>query len=327
MRSAVLLLLLGACGLESAGQAPSDGGVVDDGIADVYVDRGTGVTEAGTKCGCLPAPGVGWSFVAYQRDGAPSCAGAFVAPSPRTAVEALGAPAACTCACSVLAPSTCAVTAANVSVWGNINAICFGNANSTFSAAGTCTNIGNFGVAGLSSAKGTATLTPSGGTCNPPTTTKNVTAAEIHTGGACALAAPLGTGCGPSDACVPDPPAGLAVCVLSETPGAKCPPGYGTQRVVGAGFTDTRDCGPACTCAATATCTAQGQLNADDNCAGNKKEGTSFALDGSCHGISVTGIDGKAIEITTTANAKCDATGYQPTGSITPTGGYTICCP
>ena len=327
MRRVLPLLFLAACGLESAGQAPGDGGVVDEGIADVYVDRGNGITEAGTKCACFPAPGPGWTFVGYQRDGAPGCTGSFVAPSPRTAVEAIGAAAACTCACSVLQPATCNITAVNVNVWGNINAICFGNPNATITGNTSCINNSNFGVAGLSSAKGTATLTPTGGTCNAPATTKNVPAAEVHNGGVCPLSAPLGSGCGGSDACVPDPPTGLAACVLNENPDAACPAGYGTRRVVGAAFADTRDCGPACTCAATATCTAQGQLNSDDNCAPNKKEGQSFALDGACHGISLTGIDDKALETTVTAAPKCDASGYKPTGGVAPTGGYVICCP
>lgn len=323
--TALVVATVAACGLESAGQAPSDGGnVVDSGIVDVYVDRGNGVTEAGTKCGCVPAAPSGWTYVAYQRDGTTPCTGAFAAANPRVAVEASGAPASCSCACSGASGASCTVNAA-VNLWQN--GICLGNPDANFMSTGDCFDNPDFDHGGGIGVKAIATPNITNATCGPPAETKNVPAAEIHTGGACPLVAPLGSGCGGTDACVPDPPPGFAVCVVSDTPNATCPAGYTVKRSVGTAPNDTRSCGPACSCTPAPTCTAVGQFHSDPNCNGTKKDGAAFAMDGACHVISVTAIVAHSMATTTTVTQKCNPQGYQPTGEVGVTGGFTICCP
>ncbi len=316
-----------ACGLESAGQAPSDGGDLNDaGAPDVTIDRGSGVTEAGVKCACVPALAVGWSWIAYQRDGTSPCTGDYAAANPRVAVEASGAPATCGCTCNGGSGATCTVTA-SVNLWQN--AACVGNPDATFTTnGGACFDNGDFDRTGLGiGVKATATPNVTLATCNAPTVTKNVPAADLHTGGACPFVGTEGKGCGGTDACVPDPPSGFSICVLNDAPNATCPAGYGTKHVVGTASADTRDCGPTCTCTPAPTCTGQGQFHTDPGCAGNKKDGLAFAMDGACHGIALSGITAHSMSTTTTVTQTCNPTGYKPTGEIGVTGGYTICCP
>ena len=313
---------LAACGLESSGQSPSnDGGA----IVDVYIDRGSGVTDSGAKCTCFASPPVGWAFVAYQRDGTPPCGGAFPG-NPRVAVEATGAAPTCACTCAGAAGATCTVTADNVQVWTNSN--CGGGSDKTIVGDQPCFDINpDYNPNGGVSAKGTATTTVSGGTCGAPSPAKNVPPADVHTGGSCALAGALGSGCSAENSCVPDPPAGLAVCIVSDTPNATCPSGYASVHAVGDSFADTRDCG-ACTCDPSPTCTVKGQFfNDNGTCASNKAEANAFALDGACHVVGNSGFAGHSLGTTTTVTQGCTAKGFQPAGAVTVGSPYTICCP
>lgn len=317
-----------ACGLESAGQMAGDGGPIPDDAAtvDVAIDRGNGVTEAGVKCGCVPALPTGWSWVAYQRDGSSPCGGAFAASSPRVAIEATGAPATCGCTCGLGTGATCTVTA-SVNLWQN--GACLTNPDGNFTSNGNaCYDNADYDRGGVGiGVKATATPTITGATCGAGNASKNVPAAEVHTGGVCPFVGALGSGCSGTDACVPDPPAGFSVCVVSETPNAACPVGYGVKRSVGAAFADTRDCGPACTCTPAPTCTATGQFHTDPGCGATKKDGLPFAMDGTCKGIALTGITAHSMSTTTTVTQTCNPSAYKPTGEVGVSGGYTICCP
>ncbi len=312
------------CGLSSSGTMPSD----DAGIVDVAADRITGLTDAGLKCTCLPSPGAGWTYVAYERDGTDACTGPFAA-APRAAVEALAAPADCQCGCLPANPTTCTVKSIAATTFQSAN--CSTNVDLTLSGSPpdqTCWDWGpKYTVSGPLSIKGSPTFNVTPGTCGLPSQSKTLPPVDVHTGQACALVAGVGGGCAASSDCVPDPTAKFTTCVLSDQPDAACPAGYPVKRRVGAAVADTRDCGPACTCTPAPTCTADAQLYQDNGCTGTKKEGQSFALDGLCHVISSSGVSADAIGMTVTVNQKCNSAGYQPTGSVGSTLPYTICCP
>lgn len=290
------------------------------------VDRGTGLTDSGLTCTCLPAPGLGWSYVAYQRDGADPCSGPFAAQT-RVAVEALAAPANCQCTCLPANPAVCTVKTIAATTF--LSANCSTNVDQTISGAPptpACWDWGpKYQPSGPISIKGTATFTLDPGSCGAPSQTKTLPPVEVHTGQVCPLVAGLGSGCA-SD-CVPQPASGFATCVVSEQPDAACPPGYPVKRRVGAAVTDTRDCGPACTCNPTPTCAADGQFFQDNGCMGTKKEGQPFALDGLCHVVASNGMSADGIGMTATTTQGCSSVGYTPTGSVGSTSPFTICCP
>jgi hypothetical protein len=318
-------MLLVACSLESAGQARSDAGFLgpdDGGVADVEIDRGNGVTEAGTACKCMPALPAGWTYVGYQRDGSDKCTGSF-ASAARVAVEAAGPAPTCGCTCGKGDPPTCTPTATSFQVWNN--ALCFGNGDATITGNSACFNNGDYVTGGGNvSVKGTATFSTSGGSCNSASPSKTVPPLQVHTGETCGLTTPLGTGCSGTDACVPLVSTGFAACIESDVDDATCPTGYTQKHRVGPSYSDTRDCS-ACTCTATLSCSGAAQFHSDDTC--TKADQGGFALDGACHVISVlSGLAARSSATIGTGATACAPSAVQPTGGVKPTAGYTVCC-
>ncbi len=314
LRFVALPLLLAACGLESGGLLASDAG------------GGETATDASATCACLPSLETGWAYVAYDADANTPCSGDWAALTPRATTEAVAAPATCGCTCGVGTVPTCTFTSANVSAFQNAN--CGGGPDKTFAATTTCLDVNpDYNPNATVSAKGTAVASATGGSCAAPTPTKTLPPPDVHQGRACPLAGALGTGCAAVDACVPFAPTGSRVCILNEAADATCPARWPEKHRVGAAWSDGRDCG-ACTCAAAAACAVEAQFfNDNGTCAGNKKEGQAFALDGACHVATNAGVSGHSLGVAITGVEKCTAQGFEPVGGITYTSEATICCP
>jgi hypothetical protein len=314
LRARLLLpLLVVACGLESAGT------LQEDAASDPSPD-------GGPSCACFAALEPGWTYVAYDADANGPCSGDWAALTPRATTEVVAPPATCTCTCGIGTLPTCTLVSASVSAFANAN--CSGGADKTFAVTGACFDVNpDYNPNGTVSAKGTAVATALGGTCAAPTVTKDVPAPVVHEGRACPLVGPLGTGCAATDACVPRAPEGSRVCISSEAADATCPARWPTKHRVGATFTDGRDCS-ACTCAGAPGCTVEGQFfNDNGTCAGNKKEGQPFVLDGVCRVATNTGVSGHSLGVTTSGVQKCTPQGFGPVGGISYGAEATICCP
>jgi hypothetical protein len=104
-----------------------------------------------------------------------------------------------------------------------------------------------------------------------------------------------------------------------------CPTAYPNQSTVGAGVSDTRDCG-ACTCAAptAATCSsATLTFYADTGCV-NPAE--TIAMDFTCH--TLAGSTYNSYRYVATPSESCGAVAQQPSaiGGVSFTGTTTVCC-
>jgi hypothetical protein len=315
------LLVAGACGLESGGPAGNPDGGMESGLED----RGSGMNESGMPCACVPNPGPMWKFIAYIRDGADMCPGDYA--MDRFAVEEnQTGPAVCQCMCGApTSNATCNITSTSISTY--LNANCSGNPDSTFSAGNACFDaMPDYNPNGVVSAKGTAQIMVSGGSCGAPMAMTNVPS-DLHKGKACTLTGALGGGCPTmTDACVPKTAAPFGLCVLAEMKDATCPAGYNTKHKVGSGKTDTRTCSM-CNCNPDPLCPVTAKFNDKNDCTGND-QGSTFTLDNVCHSVTNGGLNGHAIKIDLgSVTQRCSSSGGMPTGAVSLDAEYTICCP
>jgi len=310
-----------ACGLEN-------GGLTTDASTDRGLeDRGTGVTDSGVPCTCVASPGNGWQFIAYARDNqGADCPSQF--STKKFAVEETKMSAAqCMCSCAPNLPANCAVNI-SIDVFKQ-SGTCTGSPNATVSGSNTvppvaCVPTNQFDANnGPLSAKATATVMPSGGSCTP-TSTATIDS-DLHKGQGCNLTGSLGFGCSGTDACVPNPSSGFALCVMNPMPKATCPPGFPTQHRVGSGKIDSRDCQPACACTPNPQCTLSVQFFQNGNC--NMATGLPLAVDGTCHGISNMYDHFNSFNFNATVMQQCTASGFMPIGSVSLSDEFTICCP
>lgn len=312
---------LAACGLESGGLGPSDGGLKETSLED----RGIGMTDSGQACICVPNPGTG-KVVAYERDGADPCPSDYAMQKFAVEENQTG-PATCACTCgNPTANSTCVIAGVSLRVFKNGN--CSGSPDSTLSLNNfPCYDvIPDYNPSGTLSAKGTAQITPQGGMCGAGNLTSTIPS-DLHKGQACTLTAAMGSGCANAgDVCVPKATAPFGLCVAIPMADATCPTGFPTKHKVGTGKMDSRAC-TACTCTPNPTCLAGSTFNDENDCTGNN-QGMTVNLDNNCHPITNNDMSGKSV-ITKIVNVtqQCSPSGAMPTGSVSLDSEYTICCP
>jgi hypothetical protein len=312
----LLIVLFAGCGLQSGGlPGPTDAGLED---------RGVGMTDGGGTCICVPNPGAGWTFVAYERDGSLPCPGDF--GTHTYAVEELKTgPATCSCTCG--APtndSTCAITSVAIDLYTNAN--CAGAADRKITAGGGCLDVApDYNPNGTITAKGTAQINVMGGSCDPPTGMTSDVPSELHKGASCSLTAALGSGCAEaSDVCVPKVPADFAFCVASAQVDAVCPPGFGTKHRVGTSKNDSRAC--SCSCKPDPICVVEADFDDKNDCSGNQ-QGSTFNLDGTCRPVTANGMSGHSLDIKIGSETQRCGPAPAPTGTVSLTDEYTVCCP
>lgn len=320
------LIIAGACSLESGGLTG------DAGVESGLEDRGSGMTDSGGACACVPNPGMGFTFVAYQRDGSDACSGDF--GTQKFAVEeTMTGPAVCACTCA-MAPtmdSTCTLTGTyNLDLFTNPN--CGGSPNRTLSnVPAACFDVNgdyNQNQQQISGKSTVPTITVTGGTCAAPTANSTTVPTDLHKGQSCTLTGALGSGCmNAMDACVPATPNNFGLCVSSTQANATCPNGFPNKHRVGVGKSDSRTCST-CSCAPDPICAAGGRFNDANDCSGTD-EGVSFLIDGQCHTVDqATNFDGHSLfSRANVITQRCSAKGGMPTGSVSLDSEYTVCCP
>jgi hypothetical protein len=169
--------------------------------------------------------------------------------------------------------------------------------------------------------KGTAVMTPTGGSCGAGTVDKFLPPiTNPHTDVRCTL---TGLGCRASDTCVPNVSGAFKMCIESEL--GPCPEGWTERHDIGVGRTDSRDCPNACTCTPMTTCSAKGTSHGNQYCTNSNN--FTFDLDGTCVSSNIVGLNTKSLQVITTATTTCT-----PGGSATPTGASkldnptVVCC-
>jgi hypothetical protein len=296
-----------------------EGRLADGGLMDAPDDRGGGVTESGAPCTCVPTPPAGWKFVALEVDGTDDCPGEYGMKTQ--AVEGTAPPAQCTCQCDPASKQgSCTVTSVTVQIGTG------GTCTGTMGTANVMNGCADFmpdvnGMWGKNTwIKGTAVMTPTGGSCGAGTVDKFLPPiTNPHTDVRCTLTGLTGLGCRASDTCVPNVSGAFKMCIESEV--GPCPEGWTERHDIGTGRTDTRDC--ACTCTPMTTCSAKGSSYKDNTCLDTNN--FTFDLDGTCVNSNIDGLPTHSLDVTTTATTTC-------AGSATPTGASkldnptVVCC-
>ena len=318
------IVIAGACSLESGGLTG------DAGVESGLEDRGSGMTEGGGACACVPNPGMGWTFIGYERDGADPCGGDF-AMQKFAVEETMTGPAVCACVCGPsMMDATCTMTG-NVTFDVYKNSNCNGSPDITFTATPGCYNPSDYNQNNqMLSAKGMApSITVTGGMCGAPTTNTTNVPTDLHKGQNCTLTGGLGSGCmNAGDVCVPTVAKNFALCVSNPMPNATCPAQFPNKHRVGVGKTDNRGCS-ACNCLPDPICVAGARFNDQNDCTGNPA-GQTFVFDGQCHTVDTgTNFNGHAISsgIAMTTQRCTAQGGGMPTGTVALDSEYTICCP
>lgn len=354
--AASALVLASACGLELGGPgdadsgpdsgAPGDGSANDqtappDGPSDAMdfdiPDLGTGETETGAPCTCVPPIPNGYTVVAYDAVARPSCPPDY--GMQKDLVEnPTAAASTCTCSCNATPGQqpacACGANPATFNLTFDNSSACNGAQDTAAaSAAPGCNNAaksysstGN----GLDYVKAVpaAACTPSGGTCSVPTKTTTFPQVNVSQGRSCTLTGAT-TSC-MSGVCVPVPTAGYDVCVTKGTLDP-CPVDFPKDHLAGTSVDDTRSCGPsACTCAIGGTTCGVPQLSFFDknNCGGNDLLVT-IAADGTCKPVNWG--NNRATSSTryasTPSGATCSFGGtFTPQGGLGVKSGARICC-
>jgi hypothetical protein len=309
-RSAALALVLSSLGGCAQILGIEEGRLADGGLMDAPEDRGTGVTESGVPCTCVPTPPAGWKLVALEIDGTDECPVAYGMKTQ--VVEGTAPPAQCTCQCGPpLTQGSC--TATSVTVQTGTGGQCTGT-SATASVDAGCAVLGLSGPAGqITWIKGTAVVTPTTqGNCGGGTVEKVVPPiTNPHTDVRCTLTGGTGFGCQASDTCVPNVSGAFKMCIEGQV--GPCPAGWTEQHDIGTGRTDSSDCTNGCNCNHKTTCSTEGISYKNDLCTSSNN--FTFDLDGTCVSSNIVGLQTTALKVTTTATTTCT-----PGGAATPTG-------
>jgi hypothetical protein len=259
---------------------------------------------------CVPAAPSTWAYAALF-DAQVACSGGTVASSIIYDVQ--GAPATCTCDCTVMAPSCTVGSVVTHAGSGCANGGPLLKANDNQCAP---TNITVSGISGvridpLAVTQGSCTSLPPQVSKAPPTFAQGV---------ACE-ATGVGVGCDAGNVCAwLGPGQGGRACIVGS---GTCPSPYGDTHTAGSTpVMDDRDC--ACMpCGYAGSCTQQeAHLYLDDQCT---EGGLTVAAGAGCHqgGSTVTY---RSFTYSATVSASCDAGPMPSTGSVGPSNPETLCC-
>lgn len=343
-----------ACGLEIGGPSSEivDGGddvIVsmmdasadttmwpDNFIMDVTYDipdLGTGETEAGIPCTCVPPVPSGWTLVSYNQKMQTACPEYYMGPSVNYVENpvAIG-PTQCACMCNGFSTAPSCTGNVTFTIETDKGMSC-SDATHTVMCNSTCTTgMWTWTATGnkLNYMKTSAAApSASGGVCAAPTATKNVPGYTVDQGRACELSAPLGL-CAMNNICAPVLAQGEQLCIRHNQLGhVSCPAEYPKPHKVGTSVIDTRGCGPSnCTsCTAKQGSCSQPKLNlyTDNQC---MMLGTSEDANGMCTNV---GLGNAATFLSarydsTNSGASCSAPAYSPIGSLDVSNAQTICC-
>lgn len=144
----------------------------------------------------------------------------------------------------------------------------------------------------------------------------------------CVLGAPSGESCDPGQACVPEPPGGLTLCVYAQGDPPDCPPDYPERTVFYRGIDDERGCG-ACECSAPsgAQCTALFEMYSDAAC--GTLAGAVVVTDQAPACVDVvtgTALLSAEASMLVDKPGSCAPSGGAPFGALQPSDPLTLCC-
>jgi hypothetical protein len=324
--------------VESAASADGAEGASDlDGAID----------GAASQCAasCVPGAPLGWegplmiSEVFSPDAGSQGCANESWVDTLDLVAGPSAVPASCTCACDP--PSGIACSAPSVSYFRD--RYCTQPCATPTPVVSACTLLSATGC-------GTTphfTIGPSsadGGACTPVATMSLPLLAWASSASLCAPAPSLALGACPSgQACVPAPDstAGPSVLCVVQQGDVLCPSGYGFRHAPrsepgadagGDGGTpyfaqanDGRGC-TACTCEAPsgATCTSSGIVAYDDSAC--TMAAMTMEPDAGCSAFGAPNVTNATCAGAAASGGRCAPTGGVPTGGVTLTSPYTICC-
>ncbi len=268
----------------------------------------------------------GWSVVEYNQGQRPSCDPGY--GSAKVAYEGpSGAPASCSCACSVTTPGSC--IGGN---FGNDYSFGVGGCGTPMPLAangGACTTGPKFANTGVDLAVSPAPY--DAGICLPSQTASTKPVAFQNVGESCRELDAGGAGCNSGGSCVPKTTSGFSLCILHDGT-ETCPTGFSDLHTVGTDAGDTRGCSP-CTCGApTATCgNASVTFYQDTNCSQGAQTVPANGMCAAFPGPMGNGLTGPfyvTYEYTAQVeNEGCGAaTPGVPEGGVELTGIRTICC-
>lgn len=299
----------------------ADTGSTETGVLDAG-DAG-GVCPPNWQCIGGPIP-AGWTLLELSTGPNPGpCDSNF--SSPMAVYGGTFPPATCTCAGKVGTPGSC--TGGNIDVsFGSPGCSMF-DAGAPAGAGCATLPVALTPVANLQIEVTPAPYTP--GTCaaTPTTTVTPVTAAAQT----CALAQPPGgEGCTNGQVCAPNTSGNYHHCIVAAGT-QTCPPGlgYNNPQIMGQGYDDSRACSPCTTTGPTATCgnaalTYYTNPGCTQGAQAVQANSTCSNFPGPTGGGAPTY---KAQEYTATVqNETCTATAGPPTGGVTLTGEFTVCC-
>ncbi|MCC6527201.1 MAG: hypothetical protein IT373_31420 [Polyangiaceae bacterium] len=299
----------GGAGLENCVDGVDNNG---DALADCADPQCSAVGFA-----CLPDPGQGWVGPVVLQNPALDCPARWPAAVMSGGASVTSAAAACDCTCGAAVDVACA-DLQNVGRYAD-SACNTASALSQF-PIGACTSLPN------GASFGAIEVMPvpcSGGNCPPVPSVGKPPTVWVEPAEACA---PGGTpgGC-EAGRCAP-PVDDAVVCVATQGAQQPCPAGYPNGRTVFTALNDTRGC-TACSCgpAAPGTCDTMLHLYANGTCAA--PAGAALPDDGVC-----TPMDPQQVflsarpELLGTNDAHCEPSDPTPTGTVTATAPYTVCC-
>lgn len=258
----------------------------------------------------------------YPAPSVPSCPAGYA-----TAVDAFGgliaAPDTCPCQCAATGQK-CSGTATIYTDEACYDLCATVTLSSNACTAFTCTG------GGVDGAWKVTAPVASAGTCTPTVTPSGAPPSWQTTARICAYAGRVDVpgGCtNPTNQCLPKPtaPFGSELCVYQPGVQTACPAPYNASAqpvVVYKSFADGRGCG-ACTCSPTPTagsCSGGASLYNGSLCAG-----AALASTVTCGGYSNS--PGSAEANFTLTAGTCSVTKQpQPTGNVTATNAYSVCC-
>jgi hypothetical protein len=331
---AAFLVVGASCGGDAftAGGGATDGGGGRDALSDGAPPADANGEPPPSCMGnyaCVPAVPSGWDgpLEVYSGiSGAPACTTGFA--QSIGAYDGLQA-AAPTCGCSC-GPTAITCAPPNILFYDAVTCGTGASCASEILQPGACTTVNEMGK--CLAATGGLAITPVAGTSTmgpcAPKPTRDVPAYtwSIQARGCLSTIAPAQLDCAAGQTCAPKPEPGFAPKLCIDRPGDwSCPGGgYGVKHLFYTSVTDTRDC-TACTCAppngGSCSFSITESSSADGTCTG----GTVTYIPGDkCAGITQPG--DFRLTMTPTAGT-CGAGNSTATGSATPGGPVTVCCP
>ncbi len=282
--------------------------------------------NGGWSCADLPS-GNGWTIVAFDPSGRPTCPANFSTSATDIYSSVSGSADSCTCDCTNTKAATCdgkwawSTAGTNSSSCGT-PPTSGGNSVSNGSCVATATDNLNttYYFKGASNS-----MTTSAGTCSASPKVTNKPAVSTTNGETCSLPQ-VGAGCSSGNYCAPGVPSGFTLC-SAYAGDTTCASGLTKYTVYGS-YSDTRSCG-SCSCDGTSdlACSVTGEkYYASSDCSGSY-----FDMSTSCKLSTVpNGGNSNSYKADLSTNGEqsdCSIhTNSSATGSVTGTSPTTVCC-